>query len=74
MFDTNLKIKTTLWEQPQKGETTVEYAITITFFILLLLTSVLLLVNPTRSAEESALPGGFKAVADKAAAFGTLPP
>jgi Flp pilus assembly pilin Flp len=57
----------------QKGATTVEYAVVVVFLIILIIAIVLILVNPAGTADESALPRGYKAVGEKVGQFGTLP-
>lgn len=57
----------------QKGATTVEYAVVVVFLIIIIIAIVLFLVNPARTADESVLPRGYKAVGDKVGQFGTLP-
>ncbi len=73
MFDLNPTTTSVRRKRQQKGEATVEYAITIVFFILVVLTSVLLLVDPSKGVKGSVLPEAFEAVSEKAAKFGIIP-
>lgn len=70
--DKNLMMAGQGCSRRQRGVTTVEYAITVTFLIILFLAVVLLLVNPGRGVGDSALPAGYSAVADKVGQFGIV--